>query len=222
MPALVDMLRPDAGDDILDLGCGAGAFAEPVVAAGANYTGVDLSPKLVALARKSHHGSRFAVGDATRLADTPGLTEASYDGVSFLLSLQDINPLGAAIESAAWALRPSGRLAILLVHPCFRVPRQSGWGWDAGRRLVYRRVDSYLGILDVPMQKYGGGKSGTTRSFHRPLHVYSAALWGAGFVIERLVEVPAPPPTGPKQERRADRLAREQIPLFLGLAARLT
>ena len=43
-----------------------------------------------------------------------------------------VDPLEPALASAAWALRPGGRLALLLTHPCFRIPRQSGWGWDEG------------------------------------------------------------------------------------------
>jgi hypothetical protein len=35
-------------------------------------------------------------------------------------------------------------MVLLLTHPCFRVPRQSGWGWDEQRKLQYRRVDRYL------------------------------------------------------------------------------
>jgi hypothetical protein len=66
------------------------------------------------------------------------------------------------LRSAAWLLRPRGRLAILMTHPCFRVPRQSGWRWDASRRLQYRRVDRYLTKLDVPIKAYGGARRGAT------------------------------------------------------------
>ena len=64
--------------------------------------------------------------------------------MSFLLSVQDMDPLEAVIGEAARALRPGGRLVLFMVHPCFRVPRQSGWGYDPARKLPVRRIDRYL------------------------------------------------------------------------------
>src|SRR5205807_2443790 len=112
----------------------------------------DASPRLIQITSRRHGArGRFLLGDARALAATPGLAGASFDGVVFMLSLQDMDPLDAVLASAAWALRPGGRLVLLLGHPAFRVPRQSGWGWDAGRKLRYRRVDRYLTPLPVPM-----------------------------------------------------------------------
>jgi hypothetical protein len=132
-----------------------------------------------------------------------------------------MDPLGAVLGSAAWALRPGGRLVALLTHPAFRVPRQSGWGWDAGRKLQYRRVDRYLTPLPVPMKALPGraGAGGATRSFHRPVSAYVNALGDHGLLVERMVEVPGPPPPDAADPRAADR-ARREIPLFLGLRAR--
>ena len=221
IPALCHLLEPIRGEKVVDIGCGAGALASSVTAMGAAYVGVDLSSKLIALARSHHKSSQFYIGDATRLQTVSGLRPKHFDAAAFLLSLQDINPLDDAITSAAWALKPRGRLGVMMIHPCFRVPRQSGWGWDEGRQLRYRRVDRYLTHLDVPMQEYSGKEKGVTRSYHRPLQDYFKALSKAGFVVERLCELSAPLPPGPTHEKRADRIAREDIPMFLGLRARL-
>lgn len=78
---------------------------------------------------------RLFVGDARNLSQVPGLQAESFDAVVFLLSIQDMDPLPAVLRSAAWSLRAGGRLVILMTHPCFRVPRQSGWDWDAQRKL---------------------------------------------------------------------------------------
>lgn len=163
IPALLELLRPAPGEHVLDVGCGPGVLAPHVTEAGARYTGVDASRKLVAFARR-HHGAhgRFVVGDATRLREAPEIAEGAFDAAVFLLSIQDIDPLEDALHSAAWALKPGGRMVLLMTHPCFRVPQQSGWGWDAQRRLRYRRVDRYLTRLAVPMKGYGRG--GATRS----------------------------------------------------------
>ncbi len=220
IPALMGLLSPRQGEHLLDIGCGAGALAPAVIAAGARYTGVDKSPKLVAHGRKHHgNGVRLLVGDATRLAVLSALRQGEFDAASFLLSIQDIDPLEAAVASAGWALRPGGRLVILMTHPCFRIPRQSGWGWDETRGLRYRRIDRYLTALDIPMQEYGPkGRRGreATRSYHRPLQSYVSALADAGFAVDALTEIPAPVPDGAP---RAERLSIGDIPLFLAIRA---
>lgn len=218
IPALLDLLQLRPGESLLDIGCGPGVLAPSVAVAGARYTGIDLSPRLIAIARQRHAGrGRFIVADATRLAEAPSLEPGSFDAACFLLSLQDIDPLDAAIASAALMLRPGGRLAVLMTHPCFRVPRQSGWGWDEKRALRFRRVDRYLTPLAVPMQDYGGGRSGATRSYHRPLSAYAAALSANGLVIDTIREVAGLAMSG--QASKAERAAEAEIPLFLALRA---
>jgi SAM-dependent methyltransferase len=214
VPLLLEMLDPQAGEHIADLGCGPGILAPPIAERGARFVGVDLSPRLIAEARKNHGRSgRFLVGDATHLPVHVELPMGGFDGACFLLSIQDINPLDAAIASAARLLKPGGRLAIVMLHPCFRVPRQSGWGWDEGRGLKFRRLDSYLTPLAVPMQSHG---SGTTRSYHRPLGAYVNALSMAGMALTGIREIGDLPTQG---ESKADRRAAGEFPLFLGLKA---
>lgn len=222
IPALLRLLEPEPGEQILDLGAGQGVLAPYVARAGASYTGVDASPRLIQMARQ-HHGSsgRFIVGDATRLSSVPQLHKGSFDAIVFLLSLQDMDPLEPVLACASWALKPRGRVALLLTHPAFRVPRQSGWGWDEGRKLVFRRVDRYLTPLPVPMKPYPGREScSTTRSFHRPLEAYVNGLAKQGLYIDHMEEIPGHKSPGPARSGRAEDLARREIPLFLGLRAR--
>jgi len=221
IPAVLELLEPVAGERILDVGCGPGALASHVTRAGAHYTGIDASRKLLAIARR-HHGARgdFVLGDATRLAECGALRAGSFDAVVFLLSIQDIDPLDRAIDSAAWALRAGGRIVILMTHPCFRVPRQSGWGWDASRKLRYRRIDRYLTPLAVPMKRYGGGRRGATRSYHRPLMDYVNRLAGAGIVVDRLLELPTYRVDSPVRAGPSAQSADGEIPLFLGIRGR--
>jgi hypothetical protein len=126
-----------------------------------------------------------------------------------------MNPLEEVLQAAAWALQEQGRMVILMTHPCFRIPRQSGWGHDAQRKLHYRRVDCYLTPLEVPLKPYGKRQSGVSISFHRPLHHYINALGECGLLVDQLKEITGQT-TGDKAERRAAR----EIPLFLGIRAR--
>lgn len=220
VPAVLDMLVPQAGEHILDIGAGTGVLAPFVHQAGANYTGLDASEKLLQFARQ-HHGKegRFLLGDARHLAALPAMQAAQFDGIVFLLSIQDMDPLEEVLENAAWALKPGGRVVMLMTHPCFRVPRQSGWGWDEDRKLQFRRVDRYLTPLPVPLKPYPG-QTGVSRSFHRPLYQYINTLSQNGLWVDQLQEIPTykTMPSGPTA--KAENLANQEIPLFLGLRAR--
>jgi len=95
-----------------------------------------------------------------------------------------------------------GSVVIVLTHPCFRVPRQSGWGWDQGRSLVYRRLDRYMTPLAVPFKEYtinadedsssSQKKVHYIRSFHRPLSQYVNVMAQYGLLVTHMEECPGP------------------------------
>src|SRR5690606_26912940 len=216
IPAVLDLLDLQRGEQVLDLGAGHGVLAPYITRTGAGYTGIDVSTKLILSARRLHgqHG-RFLHGDARRLHQVRELMPEHFDGIVFLLSIQDMNPLADVLNSAAWVLRPQGRLVILMTHPCFHIPRQSGWGYDEGRRLQYRRIDRYLTPLSVPMKPYTGKQSGVTISLHRPISVYVNQLVACGLLVDNLREIT----THKVGKTRAEQAANDEIPVFMGLRA---
>jgi len=221
IPATLDLLQPQPGERILDVGGGQGVLAPYLVEAGAEATIVDASAKLIAAAKRRHRsikGARFLVGDARRLPAVAGLEPASFDAAVFLLSIQDMDPLDEVVRSVTWALKARARVVFFMTHPAFRQPRHSGWGYDEGRKLTYRRIDAYLGEMAVPMKSLGGGPP--TRSFHRPISAYVNALSRAGFATDAMLELPdLPPDRRPGKAARGDARANAEIPIFLGLRA---
>ncbi|MCP4416196.1 MAG: class I SAM-dependent methyltransferase [Chloroflexi bacterium] len=220
IPALLSLLQPKAGEAVLDVGAGQGVLASCLQKEGMTYVGLEASPRLVQRARKRHPNARFVQGDARRLAQVAEIEMAGFDTAVFLLSIQDMDPLHAVLRSVAWVLKPGGRLVILMSHPCFRIPRQSGWGWDKKRKLRYRRIDRYLTALGVPMKqtKWGNGRS--TKSFHRPLQAYINGLADCGLLVDQIQEIPLRDVELLANGRlRADKRASAEIPLFLGIRA---
>lgn len=212
IPALLNSLDLNPSQSLLDIGCGSGVLAPYLAAKGIHYTGVDISPKLIAIAKRNHGKSgKFLLGDARKLPKL--FAPNSFDACSFLLSIQDMNPLETVLQSASAVLATGGIVAILMTHPCFRIPRQSGWGYEDGRKLHYRRIDRYLSPLNIPMKQHN---QGATISFHRPLSAYINALAEAGFVVDKMDEI-----TGDiAAESKAERLIQAEIPLFMALRAR--
>ncbi len=241
----LELLEAGPGHRILDLGCGTGSLCRPILRTGAAYTGIDLSPRMIRWARKHQPAeARFHIGDVTRLERSPVSGHlGGFTGAAFLLSLQDIDPLNDALQAARHALAPGGRLVIVMTHPCFRIPRLTGWSWDPRRRLASRRIDRYLTPVPIPLRPGDGsgrpGRDGKTLSYHRPLSTYMEALSSAGFTVERMAELPAPPDPSPPSrspEERSGKGSRKrspkggwvpddpenpEIPMFLALRATL-
>ena len=221
IPAVLELLDPQPGDEILDVGGGQGVLAPYLIDAGARITVVDASRRLIEAARRRHgalRDARFIEGDARRLQAVSGLEPQAYDAAVFLLSIQDMDPLEEVVRSVDWALRPVASVVLLMTHPAFRQPRHSGWGFDEGRKLTYRRIDSYLTSMAVPMKSLGGGPP--TRSFHRPISSYVNAFSQAGFATEAMLELPdLPPDRRPGRAARGDERAQREIPIFLALRA---
>jgi ubiquinone/menaquinone biosynthesis C-methylase UbiE len=221
IPAVLELLDPQPGDAILDVGGGQGVLAPYLVDAGARVTVVDGSGQLIAAARRRHgrlDGARFIEGDARQLHAVAGLEPHTHDAAVFLLSIQDMDPLEDVVRSVDWALRPASSVVLLMTHPAFRQPRHSGWGVDEGRKLTYRRIDSYLTPMTVPMKSLGGGPP--TRSFHRPISTYVNAFSHVGFMTDAMLELPdLAPDRRPGRAARGDERAQAEIPIFLGLRA---
>lgn len=74
------------GDKVLDIGCGNGRFCEIIQEAGADYTGIDISEKLIEIAKKKFPKGMFIVGDALNIP----FPEKSFDKVYAIALLHHI------------------------------------------------------------------------------------------------------------------------------------
>src|SRR6478609_8265095 len=65
---VVDLLAPQSGERILDVGCGTGHLTAKIAQAGAQVFGIDASPAMIEQARALFPELSFLVADATHFA----------------------------------------------------------------------------------------------------------------------------------------------------------
>lgn len=83
LTAFADMVRAGGTAPVADLGSGPGYVTARLDALGLPVFGVDLSPRMVELARRAHPGLRFHVGSMTSL----DLPDATLGGITALYSV---------------------------------------------------------------------------------------------------------------------------------------
>ena len=144
-------LRPVAGENLLDVGCGPGTllqFLDEV-----NYTGIDRNERYITEAQ-ARYGSRgrFILADVGEVA---GMGFPPFDIVTMFGLLHHLDDLEVASLMAAVRplLREGGR--VVTVDPCF-VDRQNPIAWllarmDRGRNV--RRADVYRALAAATFPK---------------------------------------------------------------------
>ena len=220
MPGVFRLLEIGKKDRILDLACGQGVFSRYLAKNGVRVEGLDSSSELLKYARtRSGPAIKYHVGDA---GDAKNFEADRFDGIASLMAIQNIENIDLLFKSAAHWLKPGKCFVVVMTHPCFRIPRQSHWGWDDEKKLEYRRVDHYLTETNVPIltPPFADSKS-FTLTFHRPMQSYISALAQAGFGVDAMEEWISNKNSLPGKRSKAENRARKEIPLFLALRARL-
>ncbi|MCW5775292.1 MAG: methyltransferase domain-containing protein [Phycisphaeraceae bacterium] len=232
LPGTLRLLASEAGTRVLDVACGQGVLSRLLNERGVQTVGVDASQRLIESATaRSGPLAQFLVGDAREL---PGMIDdlggpASFDAAACVMALMNIDPVEPLLRGCAALLKPGAPLVVAVLHPAFRAPGRTAWGWDKapdGSVRQYRRVDAYLSVdrREIVMNPGGtaaGANAITTPTFLRPIGWYIARLADAGFVIDSVEEwisrrVSQPGPRADEENR-----ARGEIPLFLAIRARV-
>jgi trans-aconitate 2-methyltransferase len=104
---LLGLLAPQSGERILDVGCGTGQLTAEIARAGADVTGIDNSPAMIAQARHNFPILRFEVHDVCSLPD-----REEFDAVFSNAALHWVERADDAAAAMARALKPGGRLVV--------------------------------------------------------------------------------------------------------------
>lgn len=218
LPNLVRLMDIRPGEKILETACGEGIMSRAFREAGGIVSAADISPELVALAKKNSPAEiRFEVAPADRMEM---FSEGFFDKAAIVLALQNIEADKEAVREIARLLHPGGKLFIVLNHPCFRIPKASEWGYDETRRVQYRRIDRYISESKNLIEMHpGADPREVTVSFHRPLQHYFKILGSSGFAVTRFEEWTSPKVSEPGPRAEAENRARKEIPIFLAFVA---
>jgi trans-aconitate methyltransferase len=101
---IIELLKPQPGERIIDWGCGTGDLAASIAGHGADVTGIDASPEMIKAARSKYSGLKYIVADGqSYVSETPVDAVFSNAALHWLLDAD-----GTAASIAA-SLRPGGR-----------------------------------------------------------------------------------------------------------------
>ena len=217
LPGVLRLLAPQKGERMLDVACGQGVLCRILQERAIEVTGVDAAIDLIRAARERGPADiRYQLGDAN---DLNFLAPGSFDAVACVLAIQNIHPLQPVCAGASRALRTGGRFVIVMMHPCFRGPKETSWGWDDKAIVQYRRVDRYLIPRKAPIVTHpGSAPDQYTWTFHRPVGAYVKAMRQVGILVDTIDEWTSHKfSTGGNARSAAENLARKEIPMFLAM-----
>lgn len=181
-PVLWSFAGDVAGRRVLDAGCGTGYLSRKLQARGARVTGVDLSERMIEIARVADPGGDFRVDSCAGLLT---LGDREFDLVISNYVLMDTPDLEQTLGAFHRVLKPSGAAVVIVSHPCF--PQGRARVAADGTTVSYEWPEPYF----EPRRRTDPPWGHFTSDFlwwHRPLSDYWKAFVAAGFTIDEFDE----------------------------------
>lgn len=170
------------GQKVVDIACGAGDYTRMLCRAGASpVVGLDISEKMIALARESEAreplGIEYLVVDArmTSLQRDFDIGVAAY----LLVYARDRDELARMCRGLACWIRPGGRFVTLTTNPALyefeQIPDYRKYGFQI-------RLDETVHEgASIELTAFLGDDSLVIQNYYLPIEAYEEALRDAGF-----------------------------------------
>ncbi|MDR0838663.1 MAG: class I SAM-dependent methyltransferase [Oscillospiraceae bacterium] len=181
-PALFSLSPDLTGLSVLDLGCGYGENCAEFKRRGAwKVVGVDISEKMLSIAKTENTGIEFINADMSDLS----FITAKFDVVFSSLAIHYVKDFARFAKSVAALLNPGGYFIFSQEHPLTTAPLAgASWTRDVSGIALHYNLTDYA----------RGGKRSTTWivdgvvKYHRTFSELINALTDCGFMIEKLSE----------------------------------
>jgi ubiquinone/menaquinone biosynthesis C-methylase UbiE len=183
-PALFELLKNADLSNVLDAGCGTGAFASRLSDLAARITAIDPSEKSIEIARRLRL-SRTTFIQATA-EDYSREHRSVFNTIVANMVLMDVLSLDNFLAACSRMLVPNGMLAFSITHPCFW---PEYYGYSSEPWFKYETET----IIESPF-RISADRIGSLLSthVHRPLSMYLNAFTQHGFLVKAIIE-PVPP-----------------------------
>ena len=131
----IAQLAPQAGERILDAGCGTGRNLQALLDAGAFPTGIDFSAGMLAVAQRKFPQVELRQTD---LQQTFPFADASFEAALCALIGEHLSDLQAVCREIFRVLKPGGRFVFSVYHPWLAAAGKEanfdkdGWNYRLG------------------------------------------------------------------------------------------
>ena len=177
MPLFLKILGDVSGLITLDAGCGEGYLSRIVARRGANVMGIDISKRLIEIARGKDPEGHITYQVANLSRPLPAYAD-HFDLVVSHLVLNDVFDYRGFLRTLGSVAKSGGRLVLSMNNPYSFVVRSHITDYfDSGKKCSYR------GMAEEGVKVY---------YYQRTLEEYMDACLAAGFQLQRLVDVPTP------------------------------
>ena len=157
---VIELLAPQQGERILDLGCGTGHLTSRIAASGASVVGVDQSPAMIESARNNYPELQFVEADATGLN-----FNAEFDAVFSNATIHWIKDQRALASVIRRALKPDCRFV-------------AEFGGRGNLRAVRAALKRAMGGVGHEVKEGGG-----LERYYPSIGEYATLLESAGFRV---------------------------------------
>jgi 2-polyprenyl-6-hydroxyphenyl methylase / 3-demethylubiquinone-9 3-methyltransferase len=167
--------KPLSGKRVLDMGCGAGLLAEPLVRMGGTVTGVDAAPENVAVAKA--HAAQSGLTIDYRAGEIDAVAGESFDLITCLEVVEHVADPASFIAGLAALLAPGGllvlstpnrtafsKLAIVRIGETIGGIPPGTHDWD--KFLTPDELTAHVVAAGLAVAETRGIKFGVARGFH--------------------------------------------------------
>jgi trans-aconitate methyltransferase len=166
---LIDLLDPQRGERILDLGCGTGQLTYKIAERGAQVIGLDASPEMIGQARQNYPQLHFVLQDAARME-----FDSEFDAVFSNAALHWMLDASSVAKTVTRALRKEGRFVA-----------------EFGGKGNIRHIET---AIETVVARYHGDALPRRRTFYPSIGEYASLLEMSGLEVRSATLFDRPTP----------------------------